>query len=150
MTTTTMMQTSNGRPGRVFLANFISGPLAVAALVTFPITAFTVTVASMDHRLPWGDVFRLTGTWPMNTMFFFLSSIIAGLAAALYATIETRVRGTYSVPMAILIAIAVAFVVTGGTVSNVAGLINALLFAALGAAAAGWLARRSGATWRFA
>jgi hypothetical protein len=157
--TTATIQTWQGSSGRVFLANSISGPLVASALVSFPIAAFTTIVASMDHRLPWSDVFLVAGTWPMVTVLFFLSSLIAGLGAALYAMIEVRRRGAYSVPIAIAIAMAVVVVSKVGILSTISGidlsaisrigpLLTAMVFAALGVAAAGWLARRSGATWR--
>ena len=160
MNTTTMtMQTSHGRPGRAFLANFLGGPLVVSALVAVPPAAYMVIRGCME-RLPWNEVLFLAGSWPFFTVVQFLTSILVGIATATYATIEIKNRGTYSVPIAIAIAISVAFIVKAGTLTSVLGmgtidisdlraLLSAMLFAASCAALAGWLARRSGAAWRF-
>jgi hypothetical protein len=145
MTTTTT-------PSRAFVANFLSGPLVTSALLALPIAAFTVAVVLMDKKLPWTDAFRVMGVWPMTTGLFFLSGVAAALASALYASLHVKRRGTYSIPLAITIAMTVAFFVAGGRfgdVPNVSLVLNSMLFAALGAAMAGWLARKSGASWRF-
>jgi hypothetical protein len=127
MTTTTMMQTSQGRPGRVFLANFIGGPFVVGALISFPALAYTMIGRFMDHALQWSDVFRFFAIWS-GLALLLLPTISAALGAAVYATIQVGRRGSYSVPIAMAIAMAVALVVTVGSKS---GISNAMFQAAL-------------------
>jgi hypothetical protein len=141
MTTTTMMQTSQRRPGRVFLANFIGGPLVVGALISFGILAYLMIGGYMEQGLPWKGVVIV---WSMM-IFFALPSMVAALGAAVYATAQVGRRGSYSVPIAMAIAMAVALVVALGSKSGIG---IAMLQAASAAVVAGWLARKSGATWR--
>jgi hypothetical protein len=144
--TTATMQTSNARPARVFLANFLGGPLIIAAVITGSIFAFTAIMFFMSRQGTVGGAAFILSMGPMMAVAWVLSSLLPGFAAALYAVIEVNRRGTYSVWIAIAIAMVVAFAWNVATAHN--ALLQSLVLAGAAAAVAGWLARRSGATWR--
>jgi hypothetical protein len=144
--TTAVMQTSSGRPARVFWANFLGGPLVIAALITGSIAAFTAIMILMHRNGSAGGAAFILSMGPMMAVVWVLSSLLPGFAAALYAVIEVNRRGTYLVPVAIAIAMAVAFAWNVARTHD--AMLAPLVMAGAGAAVAGWLARRSGATWR--
>lgn len=148
---TTTNPSENGRPRRVMLANALGGPLLISAASTAPVALYTVAMVLLDRKLPFSDAIHVSAAWPLLTLFFLMSGLLAGCGAALYAGVQAKLRGAYSIPVAIATAASIAFVVAVlpfGKTTNASVIYSSVMFAALGAAMAGWLARRSGAKWR--
>jgi hypothetical protein len=151
---TAIATTSHGKSGRVLLANLIAGPLIAGTLMTAPVWAAVLITSTAEKGANSRGMLAVAAGWIVSALFMSLAYLAAGLAAGAYSWFSTRQKGSYSVPLAIAISMATALVLALGAVLNtkaggaVAPIGVALVGAAASAAAAGWLARRWGASWR--